>query len=280
MKMQSGYFKNDNENVINAQYDIAINSCGRYELINQKEFRTTRTHGREDFQILYVAKGKAVFAFKGEEVIVKEGNMVMYFPKEPQNYVYKNVDSPVVYWIHFTGFSALEFLKANSIGNSGIYFVGVKDEISLLFNRIIKELQIKQVNYFEMCNLYMKQLITLINRSLADSTYNKYKQNKILENALEYFNENFNTSININEYANRCNISSCWFIRSFKYYTGTTPTQYITNIRINKAKNLLSSSSFTISEVANLIGYQNPLYFSRIFKKIVGVAPKMNYRIF
>ena len=281
MKIQSGYFKNDNEGAVgavNTQYDIAINSCGRYELIKQKEFRTTRTDGREDFQLLYIAKGKCVFTFNGEDTIVEEGNIVVYFPSEPQYYVYKKIDSPVVYWIHFSGFNALNFLKQNNLSKSGIYFLGIKNEISLLFHIIIKELQIKQINHFEMCNLYTEQLITLIARYLTGSTNINYKQNKILENALEYFNEKFNTAININEYANSCNISCCWFIRSFKQYTGTTPTQYITNIRINKAKNLLHSSSFSISEVSNLIGYQNPLYFSRIFKKIVGVAP-MNYRI-
>lgn len=150
-----------------------------------------------------------------------------------------------------------------------IFFVGIKLDISVLFDKIIKELQFAKGKYFELCNLYIKELITLCSRYVIESTSPTIKQNKIVEDAIEYFNDNFNLIINIKDYANYQNISCCWFIRSFKSYTGTTPTQYITNIRINKAKNLLLGNSLTIGEIGDLIGYQNPLYFSRIFKKML-----------
>jgi len=275
--MLSGYFKNDVEDVVNTQYDIAINSCGRYELIKRKQFKTNRAGGREDFQLLYVSNGKVIFTFNGEENVVDEGTIVLYLPGEDQYYYYNNETSPVIYWLHFSGFNALKLLEENSLSNGSIFFVGIKNDLSLIFDKIIKELQLAQGNYFELCNLYIKELITLCSRYLIETNSPSYKHNKILDEAIEYFNKNFNTAINIKEYANSCNISCCWFIRSFKNYIGTTPIQYITNIRINKAKNLLHSSCFTIGEIANLIGYQNPLYLSRIFKKIVGLAP-MNYR--
>ena len=277
MKMLSGYFKNDVENVVNTQYDIAINSCGRYELVKRKQFKTHRTGGRKDFELLYVAKGKAIFTFNGDDNVVDEGTIVLYLPDEDQYHYYSNETSPVIYWLHFSGFNALKFLEENSLSNGSIFFVGIKNDLSLIFDKVIKELQLAQGKYFELCNLYIKELLTLCSRYLIEVNSPTYKKNKILEESIEYFNKNFNTAINIKEYANSCNISCCWFIRSFKNYIGTTPIQYITNIRINKAKNLLHSSCFTICEIANLIGYQNPLYLSRIFKKNVGLAP-MNYR--
>jgi len=277
MKMLSGYFKNDIEDVVNTQYDIAINSCGKYELVKLKQFKTHRTGGREDFQLLYVARGKCTFILNREENVVDEGTIVLYLPGEDQYYYYSNETSPVIYWLHFSGFNVLKLLEENNLSNGSIFFVGIKNDVSLVFDKIIKELQFTQGKYFELCNLYIKELLTLCSRYLIEAHSPIYKQNKILEEAIEYFNDHFNKIITIKEYANSCNISCCWFIRSFKQYTGTTPIQYITNIRINKAKNLLLSSCFTISEIANLIGYQNPLYLSRIFKKNVGLAP-MNYR--
>lgn len=135
-----------------------------------------------------------------------------------------------------------------------IFFVGIKLDISVLFDKIIKELQFAKGKYFELCNLYIKELITLCSRYVIDSTSPTIKQNKIVEDAIEYFNDNFNLIFNIKDYANYQNISCCWFIRSFKNYTGTTPTQYITNIRINKSKILLLGNSLTIGEIGDLIG--------------------------
>ena len=68
-------------------------------------------------------------------------------------------------------------------------------------------------------------------------------------------------------------MSVCWFIRSFKRYTGVTPLQYITTIRINKAKELLKDSGYSIQEIGSLVGYDNQLYFSRMFKKQTGCSP-------
>ena len=274
MKIQSGFYRNTNEDIVNTEDDISINSCGRYELINQKEFRTIRPGGRKDFQLLYVAKGKGIFMLGGETQTVSDGSIVIYSPGEKQCYEYYLEDSPIVYWLHFSGYDAYNFLKENSLLDHSSFYVGVNSAIPLIFDKIIRELQLTQARHFEICNLLIKELVTLCSRYLIEASSNIYKRNKLLDAAIDYFNENSHTEISIEDYSKKCNISYCWFIRSFKNYTDTTPTQYITNIRINKAKNLLNTGSFTISEVSNLVGYDNPLYFSRIFKKNVGVAPK------
>ncbi len=73
-------------------------------------------------------------------------------------------------------------------------------------------------------------------------------------------------------------MSVSWFARVFKRHTGTSPQQYLINVRINKAKELLVSSTYNISKIAEIVGYYNPLYFSRVFKKHTGCSPS-EYRI-
>lgn len=96
---------------------------------------------------------------------------------------------------------------------------------------------------------------------------------KEMEDTIRYFNEAFSQEISIEEYAKNQHMSVCWFIRCFKRYMGMTPLQYVTSIRITKAKDLLKNTAFTIQEVGRLVGYENPLYFSRIFKKQTGHSP-------
>ena len=68
-------------------------------------------------------------------------------------------------------------------------------------------------------------------------------------------------------------MSISWFIRNFKQYTKTTPMQYIVSLRIANAQMLLETTSYSITEIGNIVGYDNPLYFSRIFRKQKGVSP-------
>ena len=66
-------------------------------------------------------------------------------------------------------------------------------------------------------------------------------------------------------------MSISWFIRSFKKYTGSTPIQFITSLRMTNAQVLLETTSYSINEIAGIVGYNNPLYFSdcSINKRIV-----------
>lgn len=274
MKMFAGYYKNDDHDLLDTQYDISVNSCGRYELISQKAMKTIRPQGRADFQLLYVLKGEALFTINGKVEALTEGNMVIYFPFEEQIYSYYKTTSPIVYWIHFTGFNVKNILKDYNITKSQSFFVGTNSDLSSIFDKIIAELNLARLHYLEICRLYLKQLITLSARSLQGVSSTKYQKNEMLDKAIKYFNEHSDEQININEYARQNNISCCWFIRSFKNYTGTTPAHYINTIRINKAKSLLANGTFSIGDVASMVGYDNALYFSRIFKKYVSVAPK------
>ena len=87
------------------------------------------------------------------------------------------------------------------------------------------------------------------------------------------FHARFHEPLEIAEIARGFGMSPCWFTRLFHRQTGLSPQQYLTDIRINKARELLATTNYNVSEVADLTGYPNPLYFSRIFKKHTGVSP-------
>ena len=68
-------------------------------------------------------------------------------------------------------------------------------------------------------------------------------------------------------------MSISWFNKSFKAATGTSPMKYIQTIRIRNAQTLLETTDYSISDVASFVGYENPLYFSRLFRKAKGMSP-------
>lgn len=77
----------------------------------------------------------------------------------------------------------------------------------------------------------------------------------------------------MDDYAESLHISTNWFIRNFKQYMKISPAQYILSLRMVNAQSLLENTEYNIGEIAEIIGYDNPLYFSRVFKKEYGVSP-------
>ena len=98
-----------------------------------------------------------------------------------------------------------------------------------------------------------------------------------MDTGVTYFNENYNRDINIEEYATSKGMSVSWFIRNFKKFTGSTPMQFIVALRVNNAQVLLEATNYSINEISNIVGYDNQLYFSRLFHKLKGDSPR-DYR--
>lgn len=277
MYSNTGYLYDADIEIEDANHAFTVGSCGSYRLKRQLSMTTVRADGRKDYQLLYLSSGRAFFCFEGEEREVLAGHIVLYRPGEGQRYSYFAKDSPEVYWIHFSGLEADDILDKIGFRGTSVLFCGISFHYQELFNQIILELQLKRPCFEALLRCLLGQLFTEFHRSQLEFSAEKYRNQKEMEESVHYFNENFSQDILIEEYAKSRHMSISWFIRCFKNYMGMPPMQYITSIRMNKAKELLKSTDYAIQEISSLVGYENPLYFSRIFKKQTGKSP-MQYR--
>ena len=101
------------------------------------------------------------------------------------------------------------------------------------------------------------------------------KQTMIIEPAIEYLKANlFAPDLKIDNLSRLCGISDTYFRKLFVSRFHASPQEYIISKRISHAKEIIESGDFDhISEVAELVGYKDPLYFSKAFKKMYGIAP-------
>jgi len=277
MYINSGYLNNSLVDFKDKSQPLIVGSCGTYHLFKQPRLPTWRPKGRIDYQLLYIAAGKAHFYFKeNEDTIVKAGNMVLYRPKEMQKYVYYAEDQTEVFWVHFTGSNVKQILKRHHFPTSGhVIYTGTSAEYQNIYRKMIQELQLCRPHYKELLAVFLLQLFALMDRHPGDNkVMNSYVQNEI-EHAVSYFNKHYNLNISIEEYAASRNMSTSWFIRNFKLYNGMTPLNYILSIRIANAQSLLETTKYNITEIAAITGYDNPLYFSRLFKKYTGLSPSL-----
>ena len=157
-----------------------------------------------------------------------------------------------------------------------VYFVGTSD-YPAIFNQLIREIQLKRENYAEIAEYLFRQLLLFISRYLKEGKNANCDTLNEVERAINYFNENYASEINIEEYATARHMSVSWFIRNFKSITQLSPLQYIIMLRITNAKVLLMNTDYSVSQIATAVGFDNALYFSRLFHRHTGTSP-MKFR--
>ena len=270
------YVDEENPNLEDLSVPLRINNCGYYRVHTTPVIETPHPEGRNDYQLLYIAAGKGEFYFKGskEPTIVTKGNMILFRPGEPQVYYYYAVDKTEVYWVHFTGWKVEEYLKRYELpSHENVFYTGVSHDYPWIYNQMIRELQIQRVNYEDMISLYMHHIFISINRYIKEGRETKNDTISDVERAAHYFKENYNKQISIEQYAEEHLMSVNWFIHSFKNVMKMSPMQYIISLRIAMAKGYLENSTKNIAEISNEVGYENALYFSRLFRKSTGMTP-------
>ncbi len=266
----------ENPNIEDLTVPLRINNCGYYRVHTTPVIETPHPEGRNDYQLLYIAAGKGHFYFKGskKETVVTKGNMILFRPGEPQVYYYYAVDKTEVYWVHFTGWKVEEYLDRYEFPkDENVFFTGVTPDYPWIYNQIIYEMQLRRVNHEEMISLYMHHIFLTVNRYIKERRQAKSDIINEIERAIHYFKDNYNKPISIEQYAEMHLMSVNWFINSFKNVIKVSPLQYIISLRISTAKGYLENSNKNISEISREIGYDNPLYFSRLFKKYTGKTP-------
>lgn len=106
-----------------------------------------------------------------------------------------------------------------------------------------------------------------------ESISNRENQEGIILKSIEYIKNHYNNEITLEEVAGYVCVSSYYFSKIFKEYTGKNYVDYITELRIEKAKEMLKSGETSIKDICFEVGYNDPNYFSRVFKKVEGVTP-------
>lgn len=134
------------------------------------------------------------------------------------------------------------------------------------FNEVFEKNRLEEVKEY-----YKKLCVTMAN------DINKERNNSrlsLINQARDYIYDNYDDiNLDINAICEYLNVSSSYFSRLFKKEVNATCIEYITTLRMDKAKELLDNTSMKIYEIAKRIGYENPYYFSYNFKKRTGLKP-------
>ncbi len=104
------------------------------------------------------------------------------------------------------------------------------------------------------------------------------KNLQVIQKAAEYMRDNFNKKLTIDDISQAVYLSPCYLSKIFKQELGCTIMEFLTKVRIDEAKKLLRNPRYNIMQVANLIGFDDPSYFTKVFKKSEGITPSQYKR--
>lgn len=253
---------------------LIVNSAGYFEF-NQQWSSRHRVNGRADFMFIYVHSGKMTLRTRTEDVLMEEGSSYLYHPYQEQ--LYHSIQNYPVkcYWIHFTGYGVTEVLSSLKIENIQLFNSKLNNEVPNLIKRIMDEIQYKNYGYEAIVSALLLQYITSIARGSAIYPPNSLLVNTSgdMEATFKYIHQHFTENIKVSTLSNMSGLCINRYIKVFKEVMGYPPKEYLVRFRLQKACELFNSTNFSVKQVAYLVGFQNQLYFSRMFKKYYNITP-------
>ena len=251
---------------------IHLNSCGCQHLF--KDIRAFRPNGRRDYHILYITEGICYLTLSEEEVAVPAGSAIFFFPGEKQDYRFSAAVKSTSLYLHFSGELPKELLGEIKAQDRRIFFVGKSETLEELWRKLEKEYTLALPYSHEVSRGYLLSILSLLLRRIALSSdeTSAASTEKILR-VCRHMQNTLADDLPISVFAKLCHLSESRFTHLFREIIGKSPISYLTEARIQRAKELLEYSSLPIAEVGAAVGYSNPYYFSRIFKRHTALSP-------
>ena len=246
------------------EYPLVVNCAGRIE--RTFPFATHNKMGRSDIYLMYIVEGELRIG----ETEAGAGTLAIFGAKYPYSYCHTG-DRDIVYlWVHFTGSYAEKLLS--DLGFSNTPFIKKLPSDNLLESRFRALFE-----RFDSRGTFERQeLACALERILleaARSAANEKRGERLLGTSLKYIHDHYSSRIRIPELASMENLSNSRYVALFTSSVGMSPMSYIVELRLRYACDLLENTDMSIKEVAALSGYDDPHFFSKLFKKHIGVSP-------
>ena len=249
---------------------LHVNSCGYFAELDC-DTHCDRPNGRHDYQIIYITEGEMCYELNGKSCTAPKGTLLLFKPNEPQIYGCRGELRSAYIWVHFGGEQAETMLRECGLYDKNCYFLPAYHGGERIIGQMMDEIRRRPRAYqMRLLGLFS----TLISeRSRAATDGSKSAAFDRIRPALEKMGNSPEADMCVAEYAALCHMSEFHFLHEFKSATGVSPINYRDQILISQARTLLDSTTLSVGEIATSLGISDALYFSKKFKKHVGVSP-------
>lgn len=232
-----------------------------------------RTEGAAEHILIFCIEGKGTVTIRDEKIPLSPNEFCLIEKEVPHAY-FSDVNNPwSIYWIHFSGEKADDVCSTIPVHNSISLRADEHSGRMAMFNDFFQVLE-QGITKDKVLYISM-QLWALLSSFAFNDLYaddKEYKQNRI-EESIAYMKQCIKGQLTLEEIADCVQVSASHFSSVFKNSTGYSPLNFFILLKMQEACRLLSFTSQSIKQVAFDLGYADPYYFSRLFKKTIGKSP-------
>lgn len=255
--------------------NLIITKIGFYDkAYNHSIYR----EGISEYVMIYCVDGKGWAETAGRRIDICKGDLLFCEKNLPHGYGADEVDPWSIHWVHFLGEGIPELFKILEITpRSSVLAIGQKPELISLFIEAYTILSTGYgfVNLFQAATCFQEFLCKIVRLKMYSGLSGTKSMG--IETVLNLMSKNIGSNCTLKQLADSMNMSKYHFARMFKQKAGYTPIEYFNRLKIQKACELLDTTTYNIKEISDILAFSSPFYFSEVFKRITGYSPK-NYR--
>lgn len=228
-----------------------------------------------EYQLVYITKGEGIFeSTHCKPVKITAGCIIILFPEEWHTYKPSKQYGWDEYWLGFNGASIDRLLKHEffSVKNP-VLNIGFNEQMVSFFKQGIEIAEFQKTAYQQVLAGITGLLLGFVFYAEKNNSFRDKEIILQIEKARMMMRDNTEKNLSPEQIAQSLNISYSWFRRIFKQYTGFSPSQYLMEIKIQKSKELLTSTSMPVKEISYELSFESTSYFVTFFKAKTGMSP-------
>lgn len=208
--------------------------------------------------LFYVLEGDFDLKVDGKTIKVKQNDLVAF----PKNVEFER---------RITNQLKFYYVKLKFDYDISCDVLPVKNKMRLLSSLMFMLEASKSENNKALAEYFLNDIFMQID---AEKNLISVSKDPLIEEIIQFFKENIKENVSLEILINKFGISKSGLIKRFNDVTGFTPMQYLSNLRLKEAEELLITSDLTLSQIADNCGFDNAFYLSNAFKKVKGTAPR------
>jgi len=225
-----------------------------------------------DHILIFCTEGRGLLNIDNKTIKISSGDFIYLPSGSTHSYSADKQDPWTIYWLHFDGSLAHQFYQYLKLPDYHIN-IGVQPRVIRVFDGVAAlRHSSHNVSEFIQGGHQIQALLSYV--ALLAQQRQPYSDKGLdWESTRALMQQHIHGQLKLETLAATAQLSKFHFMKKFKALTGESPIQYFINMKMQRACYLLDSSSRTIRQVASELGYEDAYYFSRLFKKTIGLSP-------